>query len=97
MNNEGIEFELGEVKLSCRFVDASTQYTNTKSLKIGKIAVASYCYDGMVSKDNPKKYRIFSDVIKIKSEYEYHETPEECQPICIMIANLFVKKLTQND
>jgi hypothetical protein len=85
--------QLGKVNCIAEWKNENNEYTNLKSLYIGKIKIASYCFDGTTSKSDVKKYRVYTYFLSLKPEFTKFETPKECEDICLKIANTFVKDL----
>ena len=87
-------FAIHNVSCCAVWKTVPTQYLHVKGLYIGKVKVATYCMDGMVSKKgDSKKYIVNSPLPTIKDVIGRFETEEECKQACINVGRLFIKQL----
>lgn len=86
-------FHVADISCHATWKKVQSQYIDITGLYIGKVKVASYCWDGACSRTETRKYSVSSQLPTIKSHIGRFETEEECRQACIEVAQVFCKQL----
>ena len=81
-------------KMTVYWKELNQKYISATAIFIGKLKVAEYFYDGMRPKGDPKQYRVSSSCPGIKENLGNYETVEECEKLCLEVADTMIKRLT---
>lgn len=86
-----IQIEVGEWKLPL-----NTQWKEVNRntvLKLGRLTVASYCYDGSIPVGCKTKYKVTSPIVGIKTYLGHFETEEEARQTCLKAATTVIRMI----
>jgi hypothetical protein len=86
-------FHIADLNCYAKWKNVPSNYLSIRALYIGKVKIASYCMDGLNSKQDNKKYTVDSRLPTIKNHLGRFETEEECQEMCMKVARVFCKQL----
>lgn len=94
--NEALPPALQQANVSCRafWKDDNGMYVSSTSLYLGKLKIATFFYDGGISKGDVKKYKVTSPVKGIRDYLGHFETEEEAVAMCYRVANTFLSMLS---
>ena len=94
--NEALPAALQQANVSCRafWKDDNAMYVSSTSLYLGKLKIATFFYDGGISKGDTKKYKVTSPVNGIKNYLGHFETEEEAVAMCYRVATTFFNMLS---
>lgn len=77
------------VKLFDKFIDS--KYVSLNGIYLGKLCLVTYGWNYSGSKGEDKKYKVNSDLIKIKEDMKLYKTEEEAQKFAYEVANYILK------
>lgn len=94
--NKALPPALQQANVSCRasWKNDSGMYVSSTSLYLGKLKMATFFYDGGISKGDTKKYKVTSPVRGIKDYLGHFETEEEAVAMCYRVATTFLSLLS---
>ena len=81
---------LGKIELIAKF---ETNDRGETHLKIGKVSIGKYYYDGFREKDSPLAYKVVSLIPSIKTNLGSYKTREECENLLLKAAKVFFNQL----
>lgn len=87
--------QVGSLVCFAYFKDEQTRYSSGISLFIGKVKIASCFYDATRTKGDPLKFRVTSRLPTIKETIGWYETEEKAKAVCLEVARVFCKQLSE--
>lgn len=89
----GKPIQLGDVTCIAIWKNIKGTYTDSKGLFIGKIKVAEFFYNAVRPKGDPNKYKVTTALPLNNVGVGAYATEDECEAVCLNIANEFCKLL----